>query len=354
MGEIREHEDPEQKSVLNDSIAKKSGELIEQLAEKNTGDFRIYTSSERREYFREDAEAMCRHALAIKADVMLFFDKSARGYGLLSKRILPIIQLEYAHTTNTPLSEIKNPEIKFFDPEMEFGTTLNRSQFVYGATDEKFGAPVDQLANQEEAKELDVYLEKLRSIFGKQFEGKTILLCDESSGKGGGLGLPSAKSYPTEQYNHYKSKEFKDNFNRTYNAMSNTSTATAWKAKMQKIFPGASFDTHVGSSDTQGGDDQIIDIRDEGGTTLREIIWGIESVEPEDVIVGERPGKYGGTMKFNIRKGLSPIVRRKKPSAEDTKKIKAHGFKDIRDAQKQLRIELDKIAAESAKNLLKK
>lgn len=66
--------------------------------------------------FLKDCDYCCQMALMHEADTIVFFDKSARGFGMLAHKILPIIALEKAINEGLNPNEIKIPKIEFFNP----------------------------------------------------------------------------------------------------------------------------------------------------------------------------------------------------------------------------------------------
>ena len=66
--------------------------------------------------FLKDCDYCCQMAFMHEADTIVFFDKSARGFGMLTHKILPIIALEKAINEGLNPNEIKIPKIEFFNP----------------------------------------------------------------------------------------------------------------------------------------------------------------------------------------------------------------------------------------------
>jgi len=65
---------------------------------------------------RKECETLCRHSLAAGADNILLMDRSARGYGMILHKILPLFRLEYAKIRGVDPKDIKVPEIHFANP----------------------------------------------------------------------------------------------------------------------------------------------------------------------------------------------------------------------------------------------
>lgn len=377
-------ESPQENKPVGDwDVAKEN--IIRELIEKSTGDFRFYKDPEMREKFREDIEMMCRHALSMSADVMLFCDRSARGYGLLAHKILPIIRLEYSRIHNIPLDEIKIPEVKFFNSQKrdDFGFVPPRLGYE-ATTDER---DTYKKAKQMKAEAQEEYFNELNSILGKFIEGKKVLLCDESTNV---QNLTQADTKdPVEQYDLYSGQEFNDIMKITIEGPDRYPSSAANMAhELQKRYPDSQIQIHIGEHHRQNGYDQVAKME------ARELLWNTEETRPETIKLGNVPQVFKGykfdpitsqniptdniiRTELNMKKGVKPFVKRKGTGDSDNQ-IKEIGSKDVHeveqqfriafdnkvrdqikeigsvhDARQQFRTELNKIAIESAENLLK-
>lgn len=67
--------------------------------------------------FLKDCDYLGQLAILEEADTIVFFDKSARGFGMLTHEILPILRLEKSIKENKKPEEIKLPEVGFLNVE---------------------------------------------------------------------------------------------------------------------------------------------------------------------------------------------------------------------------------------------
>jgi hypothetical protein len=74
--------------------------------------------------FLKEADYLAQYALSKESDVLLVADTSARGYGLLVNKILPVVALEKAVRERKKPSEIKTPKVLFYRPVFHGGVTL--------------------------------------------------------------------------------------------------------------------------------------------------------------------------------------------------------------------------------------
>lgn len=107
--------------------------------------------------FIKDVDYLCQYAIAVEADSIVFLDKSARGFGLLSLRFLPILALEMAQKTQKNPNDIKIPQIQFFNAN----SRARRLDYVKVDTSDYYRSVAEQLG--------------IRS-------GQTVIFFDESSG----------------------------------------------------------------------------------------------------------------------------------------------------------------------------
>lgn len=113
----------------------------------------------------EEIEMLCRHALATDADNLIFLDQSARRYGEVVHKILPVMKLECARITGREYDTIKLPRVLFVNP------------------------PLDPT----------VVAEKL----GQALADSTSVIFDESSGHISGIPLDPIGVKPSDQYDFY-------------------------------------------------------------------------------------------------------------------------------------------------------
>lgn len=161
----------------------------------------VETEAKLNNAFIKDVRRICDEALNGEYARLLFMDRSARGYGLLAHKLLPIIRLYRAKKAGVDPQSIPLPTIHFINPPEELKYMREEGRTI----DQAIGTPVS---------------DKLEQKLGSYFDGQKILLVDES-----------------------------ENFGRTARNVSQL---------LLQMFPTAKVDTIHGNSDQRGGKDAIL------------------------------------------------------------------------------------------------
>ena len=173
----------------------------------------------------KECECLCRHALAIKADNIVLMDKSARGYGYIFHKILPLMRMEQAKLENIPLYNIASPKIRYINPPEEFSKLSEKSLKV---------------------------LEKI-------FSNKTSVIFDESS-RDADINDYNPNLTPNEQYTYYDTNKITQQNkewlrNRQFEKESEYACFAAQRILkfIKSKFPNSSPETHIGLNRALGG-----------------------------------------------------------------------------------------------------
>lgn len=229
-GEIKESQQIEQEKLTDFlkqfnciSIEIYNSEVSQKINEPTVAHYSEICGFPKYYLFLKECDYLGQFALSINADAIIFHDKSARGFGLLTHKILPILRLEKAIRDGKDPNGIKLPNIGFYNPTDDFN-------------DEK-------------------YRETVRSYFSKM-SGKRVIFFDESSGGGFPSTSSCVKPDGSEPYrwnpemicegcrcDYYRKGEI------------NPSRLTYATRGIQKIVPEAKFIPYIGGVSTQGGFD---------------------------------------------------------------------------------------------------
>ena len=228
----------------------------------------LFTEGKDADLFRRDVEVCCRHALAMGADTILFLDKSARPYGYLAEKMLPIIQLEYSKMMNVPLEEIKIPNVAFVNSphgDLELKTSKELEERDQRLEDrlaeirefkeqsdepEKIQATIDAIILDHPAtrNRTQRWQDSLKNLIG----GKTLIF-DESTThdrRDYDLGKIDAIDDPKEHYLYFQQLQKQLGGSRMIQWQW---SAFRFMLNLEKIFPDNKFQVQVGSSPGYGG-----------------------------------------------------------------------------------------------------
>ncbi len=81
--------------------------------------------------FLKEVDYMLQYAILKEVDTIICFDKSARGFGLLANKLLPIVRLERAKMLGVDPNTIKKPEIRFVDfPRLDSPASVHKFEEI--------------------------------------------------------------------------------------------------------------------------------------------------------------------------------------------------------------------------------
>lgn len=195
---------------------------------------RLYFDAELRENFRNDAESIARHALSMGMDEIIFLDQSARGFGLLTRKMLPVVRLEKAKITGEDPATISLPNIHFIDPPKEFSDS---SPEANEATLNLFRLDIQRL---------DQYI-----------DGKKVLVVDEASNA---MGMGGIGSFDSETgFARIEGSADQDSrFSSVNTKLQGPRTTLLNTARfIGDVFPSTKMDYHMCKSDVPGGNDNV-------------------------------------------------------------------------------------------------
>lgn len=371
MEKPEEQKIPQEIEFSEEKIKSEKDNLAQQL-EVVDGNFEFYDNKEGRETFRKEVEMMCRHAFAYRADAMLFMDASARGYGLLANKILPIIRLEYAMRAGIDPSQIKLPTVHFFRPIKgglpdvfaTHGGVHRDSILEISSLDfSKLETEGWQFSSSEDEKKYKALLERqtdfnqkyLRVLYDKllrHLEGGKILICDESTTNMPFFGMVNKirGEKPSNQYNFFE--RWDEEVKKRTKSFFKAPTVLTVKEVLSKEFPNIKFDFHVGGSVLASGYDSRW--QDEAGIKApyaEHVRKNEEAIFDQIRLAKKQRGKTSRTIAAIER---SPFVERNEANHDRKYKRGKVDRDKLADAMIQLRKEHTLIAKESFEEIFGK
>ncbi len=153
----------------------------------------------------------------------MFHDKSARGFGLLTNKILPILRLEKAMKEDKKPESFQLPDVRFYNPTDLF--------------------------------EEEKYKVAIRNHFNK-YRGKRVIIFDESSG-GGYPSTSSCVKSDGSETNRWNLEEICSGCRCDYSGELDASRLKSATRFIQRLVPEADFFGYIGGVSFQGGFDLL-------------------------------------------------------------------------------------------------
>jgi len=286
-GNFKKHNEEEpSESLIDEEISKlhklfsDTPDLIDILQQVSQKDGRLPEESvkalENAKKWVKDIEYLCRHAYIARADNIIFLDKSARPDAALVKRILPIVKLEYCQANNLSPNSVEEPTLLFINPAEKAGLR-NAEQFVKDYSEKLAGSRNIVYDESSIRGEVDASLNEYISQKMSPNDQYTIFrvidgIVNEVIERKGYLDLFDATNLAEAQLDSLFPGERIQLFNdgiigllkrrsvetgklpgNTREVYADMPSATWLASDMAKLVPQASFETHIGSSETRGG-----------------------------------------------------------------------------------------------------